>query len=191
MGVCISAPGGAISPVPNFTLKKSQLMNGTSMASPNACGNLALLLSALKSEGIAYSPYTIRRAIENTAQLIDRIEPFAQGCGLLQIQKSYTFLKKNDLSEFLNVRFEVQFPARGNAGGLYLREWEETQHSIETTVSVNVIFKDDVDNHLQVEFEKRIILVTNVSWVQAPKYLVQYSGGNFYLSDFLNNKFVF
>ncbi|CAF3356099.1 unnamed protein product [Rotaria sp. Silwood2] len=45
LGVCVSVPGAAIT-----SLYKRQLMNGTSMASPNAAGCIVLLLSALKQE---------------------------------------------------------------------------------------------------------------------------------------------
>lgn len=124
LGVSISAPGGAVAPVPTWTLQSRMLMNGTSMASPSACGGVALLVSGMKvcmaniffnaiqliflcfvkqhkmvlilliwntfqAEGIPLSPYSVRKAIENTAASISNApeEKLTTGNGLLQVDR--------------------------------------------------------------------------------------------------------
>ena len=53
------------------------------MSSPNLCGCLALLLSGLKKNGIEYTPFGIKRGIENTALEVD--EPLGAGAGMIQV----------------------------------------------------------------------------------------------------------
>lgn len=113
LGVSISAPGGAVAPVPTWTLQRRMLMNGTSMASPSACGGVALIISAMKviqmfwsfytvslvflltevfdlqAEGIPVSPYSVRKALENTSIPVGALpeEKLTAGQGLMQVDK--------------------------------------------------------------------------------------------------------
>jgi hypothetical protein len=84
--------GGAIAPVPNWTRQRRQLMNGTSMSSPNAAGCVSLLLSGLKqTEGAPITPALLRRALENTAAPVRPGQPddvLTHGRGLIQASET-------------------------------------------------------------------------------------------------------
>lgn len=78
-GVTVCAPGAAIASVPEYTLSKAQLMNGTSMSAPHVAGAVAIVLSGLKQLNIAYTPFSIKRAIWNTSTSLSCVDQFAQG----------------------------------------------------------------------------------------------------------------
>lgn len=177
LGVNFCAPGGAFAPVPNWTLQNEMQMNGTSMSSPNACGNIALILSGLKQQNISYSPAWILRGIQNTARQLDHVEPFAQGRGLLQVGKAFDYLTAAKDEEFRDVRYEVRVSGRTRRG-IYLREPFETDKEFKTRVSVNPVFKKDADNERKVEFEKRIRLESSAPWVTQPGNLLLFHGGD-------------
>lgn len=63
LGVTISAPGGAVASSSSWTLRKKQLLNGTSMSCPSVAGAVAVTLSARPNISVA----RLRRAIENGA----------------------------------------------------------------------------------------------------------------------------
>lgn len=46
----------------------------------------AVLLSGLEQKQIPYSPYSVKRALENTALCLDTVDSFVQGHGLLQVR---------------------------------------------------------------------------------------------------------
>ncbi|KZV44832.1 tripeptidyl-peptidase 2-like [Dorcoceras hygrometricum] len=96
LGVCISAAGGAMAPVPTWTLQRRMFMNGTSMASPCACGGVALLISAMKAEGLPVSPYNVREALENTSVPVGGSpeDKLSAGQGLMQVDKAYDYIQK-------------------------------------------------------------------------------------------------
>lgn len=177
LGVKFSAPGGAIAPVPNWLLQGNMLMNGTSMAAPNCCGGIALILSGLKAEKTAYTPPRIRRALENTAVPTPGVEIFAEGRGLVQIDKAYEYVKQYAEYADQDLRFDVHVTGRQNARGIYLREPYECDQPLTTQVTVTPVFHEDADNREKVAFEMQIKLETTERWVEVAEYLVLMHGG--------------
>ncbi|CAN0223968.1 unnamed protein product [Discosporangium mesarthrocarpum] len=106
VGVTVIAPGGAIAPVPNWTLQKKQLMSGTSMASPNCAGVVCLLLSSFKQRnpGCKPSVHRVRRALERTAKTLDGLETLVQGSGLTMAAFEYLEEHKEETSEDIHYK---------------------------------------------------------------------------------------
>uniref|UniRef100_A0A915CJZ7 Tripeptidyl-peptidase 2 n=1 Tax=Parascaris univalens TaxID=6257 RepID=A0A915CJZ7_PARUN len=168
LGVSICAPGAAITGVPKFTLKGSQLMNGTSMSAPNATGTVACLLSALKANGIVWSPFIIRLALENTAKFPFEQSHFALGHGLLQVESAFEYMQKNanHISHLLT-HFEVSVNESKDRG-IYLREYHQTRSASDFSICVEPVFKPESDNEDKIAFERHLILTCDAPYVSCP-----------------------
>ncbi|KAF9913312.1 tripeptidyl-peptidase II Tpp2 [Linnemannia zychae] len=173
VGVDIYAPGAAITSIPEYELSKFQRMNGTSMSSPNACGCISLILSGLKAENKAYTPYRVHRALVNAAKDIQ--DQFR--VGFLQVEKTFEHLLTYHAYDEQDVTYKIQIAERENARGIYLREWEECNKAHTLTVKVEPKFMKDVDynkpdiNEKKLAFECRMALVATESWIRVPDFL--------------------
>jgi Subtilase family/Bacterial pre-peptidase C-terminal domain len=135
----IVAPGAAVSSTPMWQLGVGlpyslppgyQLMNGTSMAAPQATGAAALLISAAKQTGVQFKPDQLRQAIRSSARLLapSRLGVYRQGNGLLQTELAWILLATNIATDEIVARVPVNtvlssFLAQPGLGvGIYDRE---------------------------------------------------------------------
>ncbi|PKA45566.1 tripeptidyl-peptidase II [Apostasia shenzhenica] len=175
LGVCVSAPGGAVSPVPTWTLQRRMLMNGTSMASPSACGGVALLISGMKAEGIPVSPYTVRKALENTAMAISDLpaEKLTMGQGLMQVDRAYGYIQQS--KNLPSICYRVLISPAGKTSptlrGIYLRG--ACQQATEWTIQIEPRFHEEASNLEELApFEECIQLRSTEKLIaNAPEYL--------------------
>jgi Subtilase family len=134
------APGSAISTTPMWQLGGPvggtyalppgySMFNGTSMASPQAAGGAALLVSAAKQQNVQKQPDQLRQAITSSARYLDaRIGAYEQGNGLLNVGAAWDLLKTNiktvDISSSVSVNTLITgFLATPNVGrGIHDRE---------------------------------------------------------------------
>ncbi|KAL2995551.1 hypothetical protein AAZX31_10G222000 [Glycine max] len=178
LGVSVSAPGCAVAPVPTWTLQRRMLMNGTSMASPSACGGIALLISAMKAEGIPVSPYSVRKALENTSIPIGDSpeDKLSTGQGLMQIDKCYEYIQQSQ--NIPSVQYQINIKQSGKTNpssrGIYLREANACRQPTEWMVQVDPKFHEDANKLEELAvFEECIELhSSDKTVVKAPEYLL-------------------
>ncbi|MGW8568611.1 S8 family serine peptidase [Isoptericola sp. NPDC055881] len=97
----VSAPGAAVSAIPTWLDGEAVpetgydlpagygMLNGTSMASPQVAGDVALLRSAAKARGTAVTAAGVRSAVTDTARLIDGVQVAAQGAGVVDVPAAW------------------------------------------------------------------------------------------------------
>ena len=149
----IVAPGAAISTTPVWQAGVGlpyqlppgyQLMNGTSMAAPQATGAAALLISAAKQAGAQYKPAQLRQAMLSSTRLLDpsRLGIYRQGNGLVQTGAAWNLLATNISTDEIVARVPVntvlsQFLAQPGIGaGIYDREGVTTGQSYTRTYTI-------------------------------------------------------
>ncbi|CAK1540376.1 unnamed protein product [Leptosia nina] len=173
-GLAVCAPGGAVASVARFTLRNSQLMNGTSMAAPHVAGAVAVLMSGLKAKALPYSPYSVKRALENSATYLNHVEPWAQGCGLLNVEKAFEILTQYHEQPERDATFNISCGA--NTKGIFLRPRpDDSPRDIAITVEPHFLQRDSETKEAvirrQIQFGIRLALTSSAEWVSTPSYL--------------------
>ncbi|MCL8014816.1 S8 family serine peptidase [Streptomyces sp. AS02] len=136
----LSAPGASINTIQTwlpgapvaesgYTLPAGYgMLQGTSMASPQAAGASALLLSAAKQKGIALTPAKLRTALTSTADHIKGVQAYEEGAGLINIEDAWDSIRDGATAHEYTVKAPVdtaidQFlKTPGFGTGVYDRE---------------------------------------------------------------------
>ncbi|WPP29844.1 S8 family serine peptidase [Streptomyces sp. CL7] len=104
------------------------MLQGTSMASPQAAGASALLLSAAKQKRVELTPATLRTALTSTARHIKGVQAYEEGAGLIDVVDAWEAIRDGATAHEYTVKAPVdtaidQFlKTPGYGTGLYDRE---------------------------------------------------------------------
>ncbi|MEU0048565.1 S8 family serine peptidase [Streptomyces sp. NPDC006309] len=104
------------------------MLQGTSMASPQAAGASALLLSAAKQKGIDLTPAGLRTALTSTTDHIKGVQAYEEGAGLINVGDAWESVKDGAAAHDYTVKAPVDtaldgaLKTPGYGTGLYDRE---------------------------------------------------------------------
>ncbi|MEU0697111.1 S8 family serine peptidase [Streptomyces niveus] len=121
-------PGGPVAEAGYQLPPGYSMLQGTSMASPQAAGASALLLSAAKQKGVELTPAKLRTALTSTATKIADKQAHEQGAGLIDIVGAWDAIKDGAKAHEYAVKAPVDtaidyaLKTPGFGTGLYDRE---------------------------------------------------------------------
>ncbi|WP_416519920.1 S8 family serine peptidase [Streptomyces achromogenes] len=121
-------PGGPVAEAGYSLPAGYSMLQGTSMAAPQATGASALLLSAAKREGIGLTPARLRTALTSTADHIKGVQAYEEGAGLINIVDAWDAIEDGATAHDYTVDAPVDtaiddaLKTPGHGTGLYDRE---------------------------------------------------------------------
>ncbi|MFF2845723.1 S8 family serine peptidase [Streptomyces sp. NPDC058001] len=121
-------PGGPVAEAGYQLPAGYSMLQGTSMASPQAAGASALLLSAAKQKKIDLTPAKLRTALTSTAQHISGETANSEGSGLIDIVSAWKLIKRGVSANEYTVKAPVDttidwaLKTPGFGTGLYDRD---------------------------------------------------------------------
>ncbi|MEU7319865.1 S8 family serine peptidase [Streptomyces griseoviridis] len=121
-------PGGPVAEAGYSLPAGYSMLQGTSMASPQAAGASALLISAAKQKHIELTPATLRTALTSTADHVKGVQAYEEGAGLINIPDAWKSIRKGATAHEYTVKAPVDtaidyaLKTPGFGTGLYDRE---------------------------------------------------------------------
>lgn len=169
----VVAPGFASSTVPVYE-EGRDLFRGTSMASPQAAGACALLLSAARAQGLPVRRDLCKGAIERGAVPIAGYGPDDQGHGLIDVPRAwavYQALASRKASQPLTYRVETESPEMADRKGpaIYWRGDFFPEGSRTQEITVKPQFPADASADFKANFYQAFDVSCDASWLSVEK----------------------
>lgn len=166
-----SAPGCAASTVPHWL--ERDVMRGTSMASPQAAGVMALILSKAKKvygKDLKYTQGEVKRALMNSATPLKGYTMLDQGRGLINVEKAWkvldSLLKKKSVLNYYKIRTESPYYPDGKGYAVYLRSGYIPRKPDGLTFAVSPIFKPKISDNEKMNFFEAYNFVSTAKWLE-------------------------
>lgn len=175
------SPGVAWSTVPPFM--RRAIMAGTSMATPQATGVLALLVSAARQERVPWNAGLLKRALKGTARRLDGYTTLDQGAGLIQVGPAFKALRRiaREAEAGLLAGWDVETDVPHRPGTDGTASYWRTGHYVPTfphTVDIGVrpVFFADATDADKNTFFAQLELKTDASWLSVDRRKVGVKG---------------
>jgi tripeptidyl-peptidase-2 len=146
-----------------------------------------MVLSALKAEGIAYTPARVIKGIVATAKDVNG----SPNVGLIQVEALHKYLVDSKDQAVLDADFDISIQRQGRPApdftkplgqregmrGVYLRQPEETSKVFDAICYVKPSFSSFAETEKMYGLDLKLGLASTDSWVRTPAYLSLASSG--------------